>query len=1011
MGEAFQLAKAPGLMRRLSNRANRLRRRQSSNNMVNRDHSSGPEIMRRRSGSKTSTDLDSGSPDVELEGYDEEVFDEPISMNALGLSTDGVLPSGATSPRRPHQTEGGIAPIVSPRLRAGTQLLKVSKKKKKNLVFVLDTESARVSWHPSSPSKRFYIDDIQQIRLQGDARNYREEFQITAESESRWFTIIYADPDRAKGRPVKSMHLIAPDAATFELWTSTLEDLSQYRHELMKGLAGSGQDEKTLQGHWKREMAKRFQNKPHPEQAEKLDLPGVEALCRSLHIHCSKTLLAQKFHKADARQTGHLNFEEFKNFVRLLKERHDVKEIFQKLTANSPSGLDLEGFLDFLQQVQDIDARANLAHWQKIFTKCIRKVQSRSSAPSTGTEEQPLYMNSEAFSSFLSSGCNSVLMTKPTEVKLDRPLNEYFISSSHNTYLLGRQLAGSSSTEAYIRALQRACRCVEIDCWDGPDGRPIVSHGRTMTTSVLFADCISVIAKYAFEESPYPLILSLEVHCNAAQQQVMVDIMIRELGDRLVTEPFMTNVFILPSPEDLKNRILIKVKAGNEPIDRDGTMDGTVGNRQRSMSSPFARPQFLDNSIIPNSPIFPTPPSTSPPDQPPPPWGNSRGSTTATSMSSATEDSDIGQSGSLKPRRKATRKKGKIIPPLGALGVYTRGLKFDDFNHPDSKAYNHVFSLAEKTFENLCREADPKSQLEKHNRRYLMRVYPSAFRMKSTNPDPLTFWKRGVQMVALNWQTYDLGMQMNEAMFASGPDRTGYVLKPRELRQQQSSIPPSFLADHPPPPPSSSSLLDHASASTLPKTLLTFSLTILSAQQLPRPRNFSPDESLSPYVELELFSPEAKAGPLRRRTAIVPNNGYNPAFGDAFRLVLETEYPDLVFVRWTVWHSVDGKAYLGNGGAGGSSAGSGVEPLASFAAKLGGLGTGLRHLPLFDANGDQFLFSTLFVRVEVGREVREGEREGEKDAGGVGMGEKVGRLGRLGGVFRRTISVERKREE
>ena len=111
---------------------------------------------------------------------------------------------------------------------------------------------------------------------------------------------------------------------------------------------------------------------------------------------------------------------------------------------------------------------------------------------------------------------------------------------------------------------------------------------------------------------------------------------------------------------------------------------------------------------------------------------------------------------------------------------------------------------------------------------------------------------------------------------------------------------------------------------------------------------------------------------------------------------------------------MDGKAYLGNGGAGGSSAGSGVEPLASFAAKVGGLGRGLRHLPLFDANGDQFLFSTLFVRVEVGREVREGEREGERDAGGgvgMGMGEKVGRLGRLGGVFRRTISVERKREE
>lgn len=40
---------------------------------------------------------------------------------------------------------------------------------------------------------------------------------------------------------------------------------------------------------------------------------------------------------------------------------------------------------------------------------------------------------------------------------------------------------------------------MEVDCWDGSNGEPVVYHGHTFTSKILFKDVISTVAKYAFE--------------------------------------------------------------------------------------------------------------------------------------------------------------------------------------------------------------------------------------------------------------------------------------------------------------------------------------------------------------------------------------------------------------------------------------------------------------------------------------------------------------------------------
>jgi phosphatidylinositol phospholipase C delta len=88
-----------------------------------------------------------------------------------------------------------------------------------------------------------------------------------------------------------------------------------------------------------------------------------------------------------------------------------------------------------------------------------------SSTPNRTTAEDlaTATLSLEGFTAFLLSTSNSAFTDRDGSIHHDmtRPLSDYYISSSHNTSLLGHQLVGESTIEGYIRALLHSCRSVE----------------------------------------------------------------------------------------------------------------------------------------------------------------------------------------------------------------------------------------------------------------------------------------------------------------------------------------------------------------------------------------------------------------------------------------------------------------------------------------------------------------------------------------------------------------------
>ncbi|KAJ8769812.1 hypothetical protein K2173_007672 [Erythroxylum novogranatense] len=328
---------------------------------------------------------------------------------------------------------------------------------------------------------------------------------------------------------------------------------------------------------------------------------------------------------------------------------------------------------------------------------------------------------------------------------MTKPLCHYFIYTGHNSYLTGNQLNSDCSDSPIMKALKRGVRVIELDLWPNSD-EVHVKHGRTLTTPVELLTCLKTIDQYAFSSSPYPVIITLEDHLTPELQAKVAQMITETFGNKLY-RPECECLKDLPSPEDLKYRIIISTKPPKEYKKAEGAKGkGSKSEKDSDVDSWEKDPEPLDitgDQYIDNL-----------------------------SSSDTHEESDE-EPRESQYKRLITIHAGK---PKGGL---KEALKVEP-NRVRRLSLNEL--ALEKATEHHGKD------VIKFTRKNLLRVYPKGIRFDSSNYKPQLGWMHGAQMVAFNMQGYGRSLWLMHGMFRANGS-CGYVRKPDFLMNDETYNP------------------------------------------------------------------------------------------------------------------------------------------------------------------------------------------------------------------------------
>uniref|UniRef100_A0A3P8UIX8 1-phosphatidylinositol 4,5-bisphosphate phosphodiesterase n=1 Tax=Cynoglossus semilaevis TaxID=244447 RepID=A0A3P8UIX8_CYNSE len=559
----------------------------------------------------------------------------------------------------------------------------------------------------------------------------------------------------------------------------------------------------------------------------------------------------------------------FKAFLYSLCPRPEIYEIFTSYSTKPT--MTKEIFTKFLNEKQR-DPRLNEELFPRLRQDQIKALIDKYE-PQTTNSNRGL-ISPEGLLLFLLGPEAAVVMQDRLAKCQDmtQPLPHYFVKSSHNTYLTAGQFSGVSSPEMYRQCLLSGCRCLELDCWKGkpPEEEPIITHGFTMTTEILFKDVIEAIAESAFKTSQYPVILSFENHVDSVkQQEKMANYCKTIFGDALLTEPLdkypLKPGQQIPSPSELLGKILIKNKKGchekpaqNKKTGPDLTTTTTTTTTVTAATASATQEPALNTQE------------------------NQEGDA---AVEDAEEQEDTEEQDEEKMKTCDEGTAGQEVTAYEAMSSlvnYIQPNKFVSFDIAKKKNRSYVISSFVET-KGEAMISKTAVEFVEYNKRQMSRIYPKGTRMDSSNYSPQPFWNVGCQMVALNYQTMDFPMQLNLAQFEFN-GRTGYLLKHDVLRRSDKKFDP--FCDR----------IDTVVASTL-------TIKIYSGQ-------FLSDKNVKTGVEVEVIGlPGDPKKKYRTKWSTTPN-AINPVWNEEPFVFEKILLPELASLRLVV-HEESGK-FLGH---------------------------------------------------------------------------------------------------
>lgn len=454
-------------------------------------------------------------------------------------------------------------------LERGTIVTKLYSKQRKpeqrRLILVRETRqllwSSMVANTRTEPEGSLEIREIKEIRVGQNSKQFRN-----CPDESKRFE---------NGKCFVVLH-----GSLFKLKTFSVVAFSEHEAEnWIKGLRFMVQD--TINApyslqveRWLRREYYAIENSNNQQSTKdggQITIKDFKTFLSSISCKMPISKLYDCFNESDNKRKNDLRFDDFARLYRKLQQQESsglLEELLQtSVSVNLATiGGDFMDNFKFRQCLTLTDFQRFLIHEQHDTLLARDKLQlsnfMRTFIQDIDREVQEPYFTSDEFLDYLFSKHNELWDRQCDRVYMDmkQPLSSYWIASSHNTYLTGDQLKSESSCEAYVRALRMGCRCIELDCWNGPDNLPQIYHGHTITSRIKFKDVIKTIKEHSFVTSEYPVILSIEQNCSLEQQRNMAQALTEVFGDMLLTQRLDRTETQLPSPHQLKRKIILKHK-------------------------------------------------------------------------------------------------------------------------------------------------------------------------------------------------------------------------------------------------------------------------------------------------------------------------------------------------------------------------------------------------------------------------------------------------------------------